>query len=73
MAQIIFLLVYIGLAYWVATYGPETRVGFVGTLLLSLLFTPLIGAICLYAFAPSDEEVEAEADTEAASQPQSEA
>ncbi|WP_020398763.1 hypothetical protein [Kordiimonas gwangyangensis] len=69
MAQIIFLLVYIGLAYWVALYGRETRAGFLGTLLLSLVFTPVLGAIFLYAFAPADEEFE----DEPAAEPQAEA
>lgn len=58
MVQIILLLVYLALSYWVALYGRDTRAGFIGTLLLSLLVTPVVGAIFLYAFSPADEEME---------------
>jgi hypothetical protein len=68
MIQIIMLLVYVGICYWVGLRGAATRAGFLGTMLLSLLVTPVMIFILLYAFAPANEKEPAAPQTTAAAE-----
>lgn len=69
MAQLIFLIIYLGLCYWVALQGTHTRAGMIGTLLLSVLVTPVLSFIFLYAFSPSDNTSEEVATEDEAGSP----
>lgn len=54
MVMFVLAIVYLVLSYWVATQARNTRAGFIGTLLLSLLITPFVSFIFLCAFSAAE-------------------
>jgi hypothetical protein len=50
--QLLLLLAYVGLCLLVAYAGRDTKVGFWGLLLFSVLLTPLVTAILTVLFRP---------------------
>jgi len=54
MVGFILLVIYLGLCYWVGVKGEETRAGRAGTMLISILITPILALLMLWAFAPGD-------------------
>ena len=65
MIQLIVLIVYLALSYWVARQASSTRAGAIGTFLLCLLTTPVLTYIFFYVF-----QAHAAAVTEVVEQPQ---
>jgi hypothetical protein len=57
MIQSIALILYITFSLLVGLCGSQRRMGFVGTFLLSLLFTPVIVLIVLLLTGPSPRVV----------------
>lgn len=49
------ILAWIGLSFLVGIIAVGRKVGFIGGLLLSLVFSPLIGLIIVLAFGKSEE------------------
>ena len=54
MITIILAILYLVLSYWVAVQARNTRAGFLGTFLLSLIVTPIVSFVFLYAFSEED-------------------
>ena len=67
MIQLIVLIVYLALSYWVARQASSTRAGAIGTFLLCLLTTPVLNYIFFYVF---QAHAAAAAVTEVVEQPQ---
>ena len=50
--EILLFLAYIALCLLVGTLGRQTRVGYWGTVLISLVITPFLAFLFLFFFAP---------------------
>ena len=57
MIQSIALVLYVMFSLLVGLCGSQRRMGFIGTFLLSLLFTPVIVLIVLLLTGPSQRDV----------------
>lgn len=51
----IYVLLWIALAFVAASLGSDTKLGFGGILLISLIFSPLVGFIVAMVAAPADK------------------
>lgn len=65
MVWFVAIVIYVALSLVVAQFGQDRRAGYWGTLVLSLLLTPLIAGVMLMAFSDRSIESRDSSDTNA--------